>query len=415
MPDIMTIRASELRLGMYIHGLNCSWMKHPFWVSSFLLEQPGDLKKILDSGIDEVEIDLAKSLRKPESASTPPGGTASSPDGRYVSDAGQVAAPEAVPERGVPARATMGDEVRRAAALCERSREAVFGMFSDVRLGKAISGEAARRMVDEIADSVSRNPDALITLARLKTSDNYTYMHSVAVCALMIALGRELGLSEEDVRHAGTAGLLHDVGKMFIPPEILNKPASLTDREFAMIRNHPGEGARALRESEAIDDRVIDVCLHHHEKMDGTGYPEGLAGEQISELARMGAVCDVYDAITSERAYKRGWSPAEAIHRMAQWSGGHFDPRVFQAFVKSVGIYPTGSLVRLESDRLGVVLDQHETSLLTPLVKVFFSARSGVAIQPRIIDLSKSGVQDRIISRELPEKWGFRDLDSLWR
>lgn len=419
MASIKTIPASELRLGMYIHDLNCSWMKHPFWRSSFLLERPDDLKRILDSGISRVEIDLTRSISRPPASAGPDAVKGEDSSSAAQANPGHQHAtgddPLTVTERGVPARVAMGEEMRRAAAVCERSRGAVFDMFSDVRLGKAVSGAAAQAMVDEIADSVSRNPDALITLARLKTSDNYTYMHSVAVCALMISLGRELGLSEDDVRDAGTAGLLHDVGKMFIPPEILNKPASLSEQEFAMIRNHPGEGARALTESGEINDRVIDVCLHHHEKVDGSGYPDGLAGDRISELARMGAVCDVYDAITSNRPYKQGWSPAESIHRMAQWSNGHFDARVFQAFVKSVGIYPTGSLVRLESERLGVVLDQHEKSLLTPLVRVFFSVRSGMAIDPRVIDLGKDGVQDRIVGRESLEKWGFQDLDSLWQ
>lgn len=413
---IRTIPASQLRLGMYIHNLNCSWMKHPFWRSSFLLERPDDLQRILASGINKVEIDLARSIDGLQS----PGGAvvmerASSGPAVSTSATSAGSTVPAVANRSVAVRVSMAEEMRRAAAVCERSRQAIFAMFSDVRLGKAVSGSAAQAMVEEIADSVSRNPDALITLARLKTSDNYTYMHSVAVCALMIALGRELGMTEEDVRGAGTAGLLHDVGKMFIPPEILNKPGSLSEQEFATIRNHPGEGAIALTESGEISDKVIDVCLHHHEKVDGSGYPDGLSGEQISELARMGAVCDVYDAITSTRPYKQGWSPAESIHRMAQWSGGHFDSRIFQAFVKSVGIYPTGSLVRLESERLGVVLDQHESSLLTPLVKVFFSVRSGMPIEPRVIDLGKEGVQDHIVCRESPGKWGFRDLDSLWR
>jgi hypothetical protein len=158
----------------------------------------------------------------------------------------------------------------------------------------------------------------------------------------------------------------------------------------------------------------LDVCLHHHEKVDGSGYPHRLKGDEISLFAKMGAVCDVYDAITSDRPYKRGWDPAESIRKMAEWSKGHFDEAVFKAFVKSVGIYPTGSLVRLESGRLGVVMDQHESSLLTPRVKVFFSAKSKTPLPQQIIDLAKLVGREKIIGRESPEDWNFPNLDELW-
>mgnify|MGYP003341108195 FL=1 len=156
---------------------------------------------------------------------------------------------------------------------------------------------------------------------------------------------------------------------------------------------------------------VLDVCLHHHEKMDGSGYPEGLCGDRISLLARMGAVCDVYDAVTSNRPYKAGWDPAESVARMASWKG-HFDPVVFQAFVKSLGIYPVGSLLRLQSGRLAVVVEQKPGALTTPLVKVFFSTKSQMPMTPQLLDLSTSN--DRIVGRECPADWGFKHLDGLW-
>jgi HD-GYP domain-containing protein (c-di-GMP phosphodiesterase class II) len=229
----------------------------------------------------------------------------------------------------------------------------------------------------------------------------------------MIALARQLGLSEEQVREAGEAGLLHDIGKMAVPDAILNKPDKLTDAEFGTMRGHPEQGTRMLLDCRQVSALVLDVCLHHHEKFDGTGYPHRLAGEQISLFARMGAVCDVYDAITSDRPYKKGWDPAEAIRKMAEWKG-HFDPQVFQIFVKSVGIYPVGSLVRLESGRLGVVLEQHEKSLLTPRVKVFFSARSRLPIPQEVLDLAKLAGRDKIVARESAEDWGFKNIEEIW-
>ncbi|HJW03652.1 MAG TPA: HD-GYP domain-containing protein, partial [Azospira sp.] len=247
-----------------------------------------------------------------------------------------------------------------------------------------------------------------------KTADDYTYMHSVAVCALMVALARQLGLDEAQTRAAGMAGLLHDLGKAAIPLAILNKPGKLTDDEFAVIKTHPAEGHAILLEGKGVTAEALDVCLHHHEKINGSGYPKGLKGEEISLLAKMGAVCDVYDAITSNRPYKAGWCPAESIKKMAEWADGHFDPRVFQAFVKSLGIYPIGSFVRLESGRLGVVVEQSEKSLLAPRVKVFFSAKANAYISPELVDLSRPGIRDKIAGREDPAKWGINNVDEIW-
>lgn len=285
-------------------------------------------------------------------------------------------------------------------------------MFQEARMGKTLDTAIAKMLVQEISDSVSRNAGALISLARLKSVDDYTYMHSVAVCAMMVALARQLGLDEEQTRVAGMAGLMHDLGKASMPMEVLNKPGKLTDAEFSIIKKHPELGYRMLLSSHDVDPGVLDVCLHHHEKVDGSGYPNGLKGPDISLLAKMGAVCDVYDAITSNRPYKTGWDPAESLRKMAEWTG-HFDPKVFQAFVKSLGIYPIGSLVRLTSGRLGLVVDQTSKSLTTPAVKVFFSTKSNLRIVPEVIDLSRAGETEKIVAREDPAKWNFPDLNEL--
>lgn len=287
-------------------------------------------------------------------------------------------------------------------------------MFHEARMGKALNATDALPIVEEISTSVMRNPGALISLARLKDKDNYTYMHSVAVCALMVALARQLGLNNDQTRQAGLAGMLHDIGKAMIPMDIINKPGRLTAAEFQTIQNHPSKGYEILRGSCGIGDIALHVCLHHHEKVDGSGYPDRLTNEQINLYGKMSAVCDVYDAITSIRAYKEGWEPALAIRKMAEWSQSHFDQRIFEAFVRSVGIYPIGSMVRLASDRLGVVIEQTDQSLLTPKVKVFFSIKSCTRIPPEILDLSKPSCKDKIVSHEDPAKWKISDIKELW-
>ncbi|MBU0753124.1 MAG: HD-GYP domain-containing protein [Gammaproteobacteria bacterium] len=396
------INAKDLQLGMHLHELCGSWMEHPFWRTKFTLTDPADVGRILDSGITEVWIDVAKGLDVP-------GTTKVQAEQAVTETLLQVAERDQTP-KPVP----MAEEVKRAARICANGKAAVVSMFQEVRMGNAISASAAGALVDEISSSVLRNPGALISLARLKTADDYTYMHSVAVCALMVALARQLNLDEKETREAGMAGLLHDLGKALMPMEVLNKPGKLTDEEFTIIKSHPVEGHRLLVEGKSASAIVLDVCLHHHEKVDGSGYPHRLADDKISLHAKMGAVCDVYDAITSNRPYKAGWDPAESIRKMTEWSKGHFDARVFQAFVKSIGIYPTGSLVKLTSGRLAVVVEQSEKSLLAPRVKAFFSTKSNVYVPPEAIDLSRPGTNEKIVGREDAATWGIKNLDELW-
>lgn len=238
-------------------------------------------------------------------------------------------------------------------------------------------------------------------------------MHSVAVCALMTALSKELNLSETETRQLGLAGLMHDLGKAQVPLAVLNKPGALTEEEFALVKKHPEFGHALLLQANINDPVTLDVCLHHHEKIDGTGYPKRLKDEEISLYAKMGAVCDVYDAITSNRPYKAGWEPGVSLKRMAQWSN-HFDQTVFRAFVKSVGIYPIGSVVMLKSGRLAVVVDQTPKTLLQPMVKVFFSTKSKTHIPVTLIDLSKPSAQDEIIGHESAATWGVHNVHELW-
>ena len=391
------IAVADLRLGMHLHRFEGAWIDHPFWRARFVIDDEADLRAARACAVRECWIDTAQGL---DIAAAP------------IDAATTVAAAPPLPI--APARtrpSTMADELRQAAALCRRSRAAVASMFAEVRLGNALDAEQCLPLVQEISDSVMRNPGALISLARLKTADDYSYMHSVAVCALMVSLGRTLRFDDAACRQAGLAGLLHDMGKALMPIEILNKPGKLTDDEFTIMRTHAERGWQMLQEGRGVGDAVLDVCLHHHEKMDGSGYPERLAGERITLLARMAAVCDVYDAVSSNRPYKAGWDPAESLARMASWKG-HFDPPVFAAFVKSLGIYPTGSLVRLVSGKLAVVVEQNPLATTRPQVKVFFSTQANLPLPVQVLDLSNSS--ERIAGREPREAWNFPHIEGLW-
>jgi len=243
-------------------------------------------------------------------------------------------------------------------------------------------------------------------------------MHSVAVCALMAALAIEMELSEDLVRLSGFAGLMHDLGKAKIPLEILNKKGKLTDEDFAILRTHPRLGYELLSQVENTPAEVLDACLHHHEKMDGTGYPDQLNGEEISLITRMAAVCDVYDAVTSDRPYKKAWHASTALSRMMGWKG-HFDQEILNKFIRCVGIYPVGSVVLLSSGKLAVVVDQNPDQLVNPVVKVFFSTKSRVPLPIETLNLAtliRGKPVDRIVNREFPEDWGISEerVRALW-
>lgn len=395
------IPVQDLRPGMYIHKLGGSWLKHPFLRGSFLLTDPADIRAIMEAGIREVWIKSTAGCTRPEGRSEAPPDAPEAPALTGVSP----------PVETCDSTSPMASEVARAKDICLSAKGQIVEMFNEARLGKAIDPNATLPLVDEIASSIERHPIALLSVARLKTHDDYTYLHSVAVCALMLSLARQLRLSEEHTRLAGIGGLMHDLGKAAMPLDVLNKPGKLTDAEFEIMKGHPAAGAELLRAGGAAPE-VQEIALYHHEKMNGQGYPHGLAGNEIPLLARMGAICDVYDAVTSQRAYKEPWNPAGAMRQMASWDG-HFDKVLFNAFVKSVGIYPVGSLVRLASQRLAVVTEPGRDSLLRPTVRVFFSLLDNEPIPMHLLDLGAPCCEDSIIGPEDENRWHFRHLDDM--
>lgn len=386
------IRRDQLRLGMYIHAIDGSWLKHPFWRRGFRLRRESDLATALGSDIETLVIDTSK-------------GCDVAPAAAGTSRAG--ASPCAMSGATAPGKAafTQDEKIAAAVQVVNRSKEVMRKVFDAARLGKAIESTAVTSVVEEVAASIERNRPALLKVLRLKTKDEYTYLHSVAVCALMVNLARQLGLDEQSAAELGMAGLLHDVGKVMIPNEVLNKPGRLTPEEYALAQTHPMEGYRLLSEVESLPAAALDVCQHHHEKMDGTGYPHGLRGEQISLAARMGAICDVYDAVTSNRPYKEAWSPMDAITRMRQWDG-HFDPELLSAFILSIGVFPVGTVVQLRTNRLGVVIEggRHATR---PKLLAFYSTCRREFTRTELVVAGDDRLGDAIVAEVDPSTWGI--------
>ena len=391
------IDSSQLRLGMAIHDLDCGWMEHPFVRAKFVLTSDEEIRKITRAGIRNVVIDCSKGLDVDAAPTVA--------EAQATTEA-EVTAIASKPVK--PVRTSLGDEMQRAVGVRRQAVNLVRTVMQDARLGKAVEMENVSPVVTNITESILRNSGALLSLMRIKTKDDYTFLHSVSVCTLLVAFCRSRGMDEETIYQAGIGGLLHDTGKALVPDSILNKPGRLTDEEFEIVRRHPRDGYDILRRSPEIGAIPLDITLHHHERRDGTGYPDRQGELDISELAQMAAIVDVYDAITADRCYHKGMPAAEALRKMYEWSKFHFNPALTQEFMRCVGIYPVGTLVLLESGRLAVVVEPHETSLLTPKVNVFYSTKSQTYIKPETVDLSRGlgfGGGDKIVRHESPDKW----------
>lgn len=391
------IDSSQLRVGMAIHDLDCGWMEHPFVRARFVLTSEDEIRKIVQAGIRGVVIDCSRGLDVAEAP------TLAETQAQTEKEVAEIAA------RPVkPARTTLADEMQRAVNIRRQAVGLVRTVMQDARLGKAVELDNVSPVVQNITESILRNSGALLGLLRIKTKDDYTFLHSVSVCTLLVAFCRSRGMDDETIYQAGIGGLLHDTGKALVPDHILNKAGRLTDEEFAIIRKHPRDGYDILRQTPEIGQIPLDITLHHHERRDGSGYPDRQAEGQISELAQMAAIVDVYDAITSDRCYHKGMPAADALRKIYEWSKFHFSPSLTQEFMRCVGIYPVGTMVMLESGRLGVVVEPHESNLLTPKVNVFFNTRSQTYIRPELLDLSRPlgfGGGDKIVRHESPEKW----------
>lgn len=409
---LQRIRPDRVELGMFVHGFVGSWFDHPFWRKKFLLEDQDDLLKIQQSKVEAVIVDDERgAMPKISPILSSPSTMPEREPARRLATQPNPMATRYTPPSSAPKNTGFKQEAKRAAKIVEKSKKQVGAMFEAARMGQAIKVKDVAPLIDEIRESVERNNKALTNLVRLKSKDEYTYMHSVAVCALMINMARKLDLDEATIRNMGMAGLLHDLGKMAVPQMILDKTGRLTEEEFSAIRTHPERGHALIGDNPEIPDMARDVCLHHHEKIDGTGYPFGLAGDEISMAARMGAICDVYDAVTSNRPYKDPWTPCTALGRMGQWKG-HFDERLMGVFINSMGLYPAGGLVRLNDHRLALVVDNCPEELMAIRVLPFYCTSRLQEIKPdELIVTPDKGPQ--ILGIERPEFWHFDDWSAL--
>ncbi|WP_353203317.1 HD-GYP domain-containing protein [Sphingomonas sp.] len=372
----------EITLGMYVHAIDGPWLAQPFWRSRFLLTSLDEIAMLRRSKVGAVVIDLDRCV-----GSARPAHSGNARRARVQSDIVRREADSIAAKR-----------------VTDDARDFMKSVFDSAESGGRLETGPLDGVVRSITDALERNRSMLLGMMRLKSRDTYTYFHSVAVGTLMVNFARELGLAADEVRLMGLGGLFHDIGKIRIAKEVLNKPGPLTPEEWDEMRQHPEIG-HALLLADDVPSIALDVCLHHHEKVDGSGYPFGLVGDDISLAARMGAICDVYDSLTSERAYKGAASPVAAIAAMASWSG-HFDQALLFVFMKSICVFPIGMPVRLRSGHLAMVRDNGRRTSRARLT-VFYDIADQRLLPPYELFLSDIDTSETILDTPDPLDYGL--------
>ncbi len=306
-------------------------------------------------------------------------------------------------------------EIHKARIVYRSAKEAVRNVMTDVRSGKSFENEKVVVVVNDLLDSIMRNRDALASLIRIKSKDEYTFNHSVNVCVLALTLGRHVGCEPRELKRLGVGALLHDIGKTIIPDEILNKEGKLTDEEFALVQQHTLAGAQTLMRNGGLHESSVKVALEHHEKCNGKGYPRKLNKDNISLFGQITAVADVYDALTTNRVYRKKMLPYEAISLIYSNMQKDFDPILVERFIQCTGIFPIGSLARLNTGETAVVLTVNRDNLLLPKVLVVLDQEGERVSQELEVDLAQQDPNNpdkrTAVNPVDPEKFAFTNED----
>ncbi|WP_045858473.1 HD-GYP domain-containing protein [Teredinibacter purpureus] len=389
MSKIVKMHVGELRVGMFVSKLDKDWLDTPFIMQGFLLEVQDDID-IVSEYCESVWVDTDYKETK-LSANSSGDGTAS-----HAKPSNDAFAPEV----------SIQDEHRKAYKAFRQARSLTKTLLDDIRLGGALDGAQARDMVNDCVQSVIRHPDALLWMAKIRDEREYTAEHCLNVCILAIAFGRQLGFDEAELHNLGMCGLLHDVGKMRVPEEIVDKPASLTPKEMRLMKAHTVHGRNLLLASSNIYNGAIDVAYSHHERIDGQGYPRKLPGHGISRFSRIIAIVDAYDAMTADRCYSRAKTSTEALKIIYNEKGKHFDEALALKFIETIGLYPAGSLVELYSGEVGIVVESNPRLRHLPRVILLLDEEKQVREKETIKDLAY------IETGEMPRKFLIKQV---WR
>lgn len=400
------IPVSQLEIGMHVVRLDRPWEDTDFLLQGFILQTEEDVLAVqqqCQTVVVEGRVDVV-----PESFEQSPAGKRKPTDNPGSPASSQPSS--SIPKRKVTYinKVDTAREMTAARMSYAEAKATAKNIMSSLRLGRTLEMNKIHQVVDDCVDSVLRNDNALLLLTKIKNKDEYTAEHCINVSILSAAFAKHLGLLEGEIRNVALCGLLHDVGKMRIDDEILNKPGALTPEEFAVMKNHTTFGRDVLAAMPRLAHSAVDVAFSHHERMDGKGYPRGLAGYQIPFFAKIVGLVDTYDAITSSRVYDKGRASMEALQIIHRNKGTQFDAELAVEFIRMIGVYPPGSVVELTSGEVGIVVATHATSKLRPRILLVRDTDKQPLATFRELDLLKvvqdSAGQPYKIAREVPDE-----------
>ena len=400
----LKISTTDLEVGMFVSGLDRPWLETPFMMQGFCLESAEEIDRVRNY-CSHVFVDFAKSRNKDHPLLKRV---------RTVSTA--IPIQDIFPGRPLktyPTTSAWQDESAQAWLVLDSLVDDVGAIFQRVSEGGSLNVIRLKKSVEPVVESMSRNPDACIWLARLKQHDQYAYQHSLSASIWAVALGRQLGLPRHDLRSLAIGCMLMDVGKLRVEASLLQAARPLTQEEADRMRDHVLHGVKIVRESGMMNQDVVDIVEHHHERYDGSGYPQGLSGDKIPAMARIAAIVDTYDAVTSNRSHAAAISPSDAIKLLYRARNIEFQAELVEVFIQAVGIYPAGTIVELTSGEVGVVVSECRTRRLKPKILLLLDKRKYRRPEPKLVDLSEDssdpGAPPLAIARSLEP--GSYDID----
>lgn len=376
------VHVSDLKIGMYVSRLDRPWVETRFLFQGFRVGDVEDIEE-LRKYCNYVYVDPDRHLFAPKPLKKGTRQAGRQKDSHKHTGKISEASVQNKPKRQItkvfegtkelqPERyeivTSVEEELHVAREIHAKTLDTISNILDDIKAGNKVSIKTVKESVGGLISSILRNPDAFMWLTRLKDKDAYSYAHCVDSCSLSVAMGRYLGFSRDELENLAAGTLLFDIGKLQLPESLLKKPGRLTDSEYDLIRRHVEFGIRLVSEMKGANSEIISIIANHHERHNGTGYPQGICGHQIPVNGRIAALVDCYDAITSERAYSTAISPYEAIQLIYEWRDKDFQSDIVEQFIQCIGLYPTGTLVELSTGEVGIVLAQNRVRRLRPKI-----------------------------------------------
>ncbi|HSN16581.1 MAG TPA: HD-GYP domain-containing protein [Gammaproteobacteria bacterium] len=381
------INVSELVIGMYVAELDKPWEESSFLFQRFAIENDEDLAKLRE----ECEFVFIE-----ESQSTP----ASLKAAIHPVAVGPTVS-TTITSHGPTEATGFQRDIKQVAQTQQLARTNINRVLDEARLGKTLDTKDTKGAVTQMVSAVTANPNSMLWLANLRLKHERTASHCLNTAILCIAFGKHIGMSEADLNVLGQGAMLHDIGKVRLPPAILDKAGGLTEAEMQVVRRHPADGEAVLKLTRQLPDKVLEIVRHHHERIDGKGYPDGLAGDQVPLGARIVSMVDAYDSLTSETPYHTAKTPADALAVLRTEGADAYGKDLVQEFIRCLGIYPIGSLVQCNNGALAVVVSSTPASRLKPVIMVVRDER-GKDTRPRML-LSLSTMDPNLMTR-----WGLK-------